>query len=241
VSITPATFSKRTTLVFALGLGASVLLLIVALATLACTQRFIHTIFSCLSVGTLLATSSLLYADARRLTCHSTKHGKLLTLPPPQLSQSRRTIPRVIHQVWVGPAKRKPHIEAFMKTCRDQNPTMAYRLWTNDDLTPDKFSLLHLIKNARSYAQAADIMRLEILARHGGVYLDTDFECFQPMEPILAAADAWDIGLVIAHEEPRTYEYVSNGMVMARPGHHAIASCLKHLHDHGVDLNTGEN
>jgi len=118
---------------------------------------------------------------------------------------------------------------------------MAYRLWTNDDLTPDKFSLLHLIKNARSYAQAADIMRLEILARHGGVYLDTDFECFQPMEPILAAADSWDVGLVIAHEEPRTYEYVSNGMVMARPGHHAIASCLKHLHDHGVDLNTGEN
>lgn len=96
-----------------------------------------------------------------------------------------------------------------IQSWKDKNPSLEYKLWTNDDLTPEHFLTYDLIQKARSYAQASDMMRYEILNRFGGIYVDTDFECLQSVEPLLELADAWDVGLVISHEEDSTRDYVS--------------------------------
>src|SRR5207247_997753 len=37
----------------------------------------------------------------------------------------------------------------------------------------------------RQPAERSDMLRLELLQRHGGIYLDADFECRRSLEPLL--------------------------------------------------------
>ena len=38
---------------------------------------------------------------------------------------------------------------------------------------------------ARNLAERADVLRYEILRRHGGVYVDVDVECLRPLDDLL--------------------------------------------------------
>jgi hypothetical protein len=66
-------------------------------------------------------------------------------------------------------------------------------------------------------AQLADLVRLEVLYRFGGVYVDSDVEPLRPLDPLLplSAFAAW--------EDPRS---VPNAVMGAVPGHPAIRACL---------------
>ena len=96
-------------------------------------------------------------------------------------------IPRVFHQVWIN--RQNPALPEKFRAYRDGwlalHPDWEYKLWNLDnlDFVPERNDLL---KSAKVYSQMADILRYEILARHGGVYLDTDFECLRNIDPILA-------------------------------------------------------
>jgi hypothetical protein len=66
-------------------------------------------------------------------------------------------------------------------------------------------------------AQLADLVRLEVLYRFGGVYVDSDVEPLRPLDPLLplSAFAAW--------EDSRS---VPNAVMGAVPGHPAIRACL---------------
>ena len=71
-----------------------------------------------------------------------------------------------------------------------------------------------------SYAHQADFVRLDVLARHGGIYADIDTLFLAPPPPVL-----WDAPCVIGREadalDPRTgraRSSLSNALVMAEPG-----------------------
>lgn len=96
-------------------------------------------------------------------------------------------IPRVFHQVWIN--RSNPDLPENFRAYRDGwlalHPDWEYKLWNLDnlDFVPQRLDLLN---SAKVYSQMADILRYEILLRHGGVYLDTDFECLRNIDPILA-------------------------------------------------------
>ncbi|MDO9269537.1 MAG: glycosyltransferase [Methylobacter sp.] len=95
-------------------------------------------------------------------------------------------IPKVFHQIWIN--RDNPELPEKFRVYRDGwlalHPDWEYKLWNLDnlDFTPRR---IDLISAASNYAQMADILRYEILLRHGGVYLDTDFECLRNIDPIL--------------------------------------------------------
>lgn len=85
--------------------------------------------------------------------------------------------PRIIHAIWIGP---KPAPRKLLDTWAALNPKWEFRLhisdrgWRNQrqiDLMPEL--------NGK-----ADIMRFELLAKHGGVYVDADEECLQPLDAL---------------------------------------------------------
>lgn len=88
-------------------------------------------------------------------------------------------IPPHIHQIWI-----KGEIPAGMKAWQkgwQSIPGWKYTLWTDKEIRA-----LGLI-NQKSYDEAAgdypkqaDIARIEILYRLGGVYVDTDCQCLKP-------------------------------------------------------------
>jgi len=97
-------------------------------------------------------------------------------------------IPKTIHQIWIGPNDVPELQQLYMNTCNHIDG-WNYRLWTNDDITPEQFPKTYdyiqkVIAAGKKmnapntkYAQISDLMRLEILYHYGGVYLDTTIEC----------------------------------------------------------------
>lgn len=68
-------------------------------------------------------------------------------------------------------------------TWQDHHPDWEYRLWTDQNLPTGLPKHYHRTK---SWAEKADFIRQWVLAECGGVYLDTDFECLQNIEGLIA-------------------------------------------------------
>jgi len=88
-------------------------------------------------------------------------------------------IPKIIHQVWIGPNKRPDcWMDSVRDFCRDFG--YEYKLW--DDAA---VSSLHMVNhnfyhNEKSYHGKSDILRYEILYHYGGVYIDADSVIVRP-------------------------------------------------------------
>ena len=104
-------------------------------------------------------------------------------------SMEHCAIPKVVHQIWIG-GELPPILSLYMNDWKEMRG-WDYRLWGNDDLNEQNFpKTWHLIKRMLRlerpvYAMIADLMRLEILYHHGGVYLDTTFEKVRNITPLL--------------------------------------------------------
>jgi mannosyltransferase OCH1-like enzyme len=131
-------------------------------------------------------------------------------------------IPNIFHQIWINTDK--PDLPEKFALYRDSwlaaHPTWEYRLWNleNLDFVPRR---IDLIKSAPNYAQMADILRYEILHRHGGVYLDTDFKCLRSIEPILHGVENF-----ACSEDGRS---ISIGILGAVQGSVYMARCINAL------------
>jgi inositol phosphorylceramide mannosyltransferase catalytic subunit len=90
-------------------------------------------------------------------------------------------MPRIIHQIWIG-GEVPPEIVQLMHTVRTAHPNWEYMLWTDENL-PD-IENLDAFRAARTMAMKADILRLELLWRYGGVYVDADFSCHHPLDQL---------------------------------------------------------
>lgn len=83
-------------------------------------------------------------------------------------------IPKIIHQIWIGAA---PPPKKLMNTWKQS--TFDYILWDEE-----KISSLNLINqdkydwflDKKIYYGAADVARVEILYKYGGIYVDADYE-----------------------------------------------------------------
>ena len=93
---------------------------------------------------------------------------------------------------------------------RALHPNWEYRLWRDADLDRYDFRLRARIDEARRYDQKADLLRVELMARFGGIYLDTDCECLKALDP-LRVADAFAV-------ESVTDGFIANGILGSAPG-----------------------
>ncbi len=97
-------------------------------------------------------------------------------------------IPRVFHQVWVGPDPLPQEFARYGRTWPDHHPGWELRLWTEENL-PQGLRRPEAYERLRSPVERCDILRLELVWRFGGVYLDTDFECLRSIEPLIEDLD----------------------------------------------------
>lgn len=93
------------------------------------------------------------------------------------------TIPKIFHQIWIGEKKYPKIFRDYAQTWIDLHPDWEYKLWTNDNLPP----LIHqnLFDNAEEIVLKTNMLRIELLFKYGGVYVDADFECYKNIEPLL--------------------------------------------------------
>jgi Glycosyltransferase sugar-binding region containing DXD motif len=136
-------------------------------------------------------------------------------------------VPKIIHQIWVGPDPLSDEFAGYVETWRRNHPGWEHRLWTEGNLPTD---LRHpeALERIRHPAERADMLRLELLWRHGGVYVDTDFECRQSMEPYIGDAEFFT-----AYLKPKNVvkarERVNNAFIGSVPGHPLLERALDEL------------
>jgi len=88
-------------------------------------------------------------------------------------------IPNILHQLWIGT---KPRPAKLMETWKTLNPHFWYVVWDEAALASQQWECLREIEAMQEINGKADIYRWEILHRYGGVFVDADSICCEPLD-----------------------------------------------------------
>lgn len=109
-----------------------------------------------------------------------------------------------LHQVWMGEKKMPECFVTWAETWRREHPGWDFTLWAeHPDIIPRVEpwtavealpplinghlfkELPELVTNRPMIAAKSDLVRYEIVARYGGIYIDGDVECFQSVRELV--------------------------------------------------------
>ena len=161
--------------------------------------------------------------------------------------EPKKEITKIIHQIWFGKALDKKSLRFNLmknvKTLAVKNG-YEYKCWTDKDLIYENFPLtwefiqLAIEKGEEleqsRFAQVADLARLEILHRFGGIYMDSLFEISKEFLNFITKNNKTE--LIVANEEPcdlnckgsKNKKYLSNGFFAVRPGSEILKRLLNY-------------
>lgn len=123
------------------------------------------------------------------------------------------SIPRVLHQLWIGP--KRPPLEA-MQTWETHNPDLERVVWNEAML--DRWLPRDEVEHAMTCHEIngrADVLRYHILSRFGGVFVDADAVCLARLPAGLFELGAW----TCFEDERRMPGLLAAGYMGSSPGH----------------------
>ena len=123
------------------------------------------------------------------------------------------TIPAILH--FVVPPQPSQRQSEIIAQARALNPNFEVRVWSDSDRNALGTLEPHFDK-AKSGAQRGDIMRLAVVLRHGGIYLDADMDVRKELTPLLSLG-----AFLIASEDGQR---LTNAFFAATPQHPALAA-----------------
>ena len=138
-----------------------------------------------------------------------------------QSTDTEIRIPKKIHQIWLG-SPFPDKYRAWAYSWKAFNPDWEYKLWTNDNVNEVDLPDRNLFNSIRSVGHKSDYLRYHILNQFGGLYIDTDFECLKPFEPLSYLDFYTGIGF------PAEVElYI--GLIATTPGHPIIKRIVENV------------
>lgn len=100
-------------------------------------------------------------------------------------------IPKLLHFIWVGDESKVPaeHINSWIK----QHPDFSYVIWDNAAFSQNNWQNKHHMDLmwGQELCGVADMMRWEILFRHGGILVDADSFCLQRLPDWLFTCESF--------------------------------------------------
>jgi hypothetical protein len=172
------------------------------------------------AVGDYVLEVDLVHEHVRWFDCPA--HVQVRVAPEDDLAARRRShpaasvverpIPKLVHRVWLGGAPMPEKVIRCGESWRRHNPAWKQRLWTDRRL-PRGVDRAALARCANP-AERSDVIRYHLMSRYGGIYVDTDFECLRPIDPLIENLSAF-----AGYEEPGR---VGSGIVGSAPGQPAF-------------------
>lgn len=151
-------------------------------------------------------------------------------------SQSGTRIPKIIHQIWMG-SKMPEKLRRQTEMWKLHHPDWEYRLWTDADLPEFARDVVAMINGSDCYAQKTDILRIAILQRYGGLYIDVDYDCYHPCDLLNQSFDFYTTlrGLPLLHMQfPDAFESpldVCTSIIGSVPAHPILNCYLERIGD----------
>ena len=101
-------------------------------------------------------------------------------------------IPKIIHQLWIGP---KTPPTKFMDTWKNKHETdgFEYIRWTEEEMENRGFKsqLTNKLNEMEEINGQADIIRWELLYEYGGFFVDADAYCIESVKQLIDKYDAF--------------------------------------------------
>ena len=152
-------------------------------------------------------------------------------------------IPHIFHQVWLGPRPLPPKEKEWMESWRHFHPHWDFKLWTDANIDELELPLncIEAINGANwprddlapCYACKSDVVRYVALLRYGGIYGDTDLECFKNIENLFTDPQIF-IGL-----QPHAANRITNTFIGAEKKCKIISNMIKGISGAAIPMKYG--
>jgi hypothetical protein len=138
-------------------------------------------------------------------------------------------IPKVIHYCWFGNHKKPKLVEDCISSWKLHMPDYQIIEW-NEEITNLKHPFLKTAYRLKKWAYVSDFVRLTVLSRFGGIYLDTDMLLLKPLDNFLE--DKCFFGA-------ESKNHISAGIIGTIKNHSFINECLSKYD--GIKFNNETN
>ena len=148
-------------------------------------------------------------------------------------------IPKIIHQVWVGTLNMPQREKDLCQKIQDIHPDYDYKFWTSDNVGPELESMPANVRDCytRYYKQgdyvfACDVLRIWLVYKYGGFYLDVDMDFKECIDPFLDFEGVFFFhGFLDSMEATEEHDAfkdltIPNTLFFARAGLEPLKHCL---------------
>ena len=94
-------------------------------------------------------------------------------------------IPQIIHYCWFGNGEMPQLAKDCIASWHKYMPDWEYKLWNEDNFDVYSIPYTKEAYEAKKYAFVSDYVRLYVLNKEGGLYLDVDFEVYRSFDNLL--------------------------------------------------------
>ena len=158
-------------------------------------------------------------------------------------------IPKIIHQIWIGPKTPPNNLMDTWKN-KHEKEGFEYILWTEKEMKKRGFvsQLRNRLNEMQEFAGIADILRWEILYKYGGIYTDADCFCLEPITDLINKYKAFasyenekvrGAGWTVQYPDvlSNTHPLISNGTMGFPPKHELPRLAIEYIKKTTVNFN----
>jgi len=146
-------------------------------------------------------------------------------------------ISKKFFRIWIGPAEMPEEHVYYGKTWEKFHPDWEMKLFTDKNMPVEKFINKELYEK-ETLVTKVDIAKFELLRLDGGIFVDSDFECYKNIEPLLEDVDIFSCG--------EREGIIGNAILGSIPNHPTLTKVLKAMpesikknKDYGPNIRTG--
>jgi len=121
------------------------------------------------------------------VTCYiysKLKYNNLKTADCLLKTSSTPLIPPMIHYIWFGNVPMPNHLQLCVDSWHEKCPEYKIIKWDESNYNVYKNTYTKYCHEHHEWAYLSDYARLDIIAQHGGIYLDTDVEIIRNIDEL---------------------------------------------------------
>lgn len=166
--------------------------------------------------------------DAARYTKFKALYEK--NLPSKIAAAANPRIPKIVHQIWLGPNLPPSYFADFQQKWKNLHPDWEYHLWSEAELEELKLDNWDIVEKSQNWAEKSDIIRCDLLDRFGGVYLDCDMDPHHSLNELHEKYDFY-AGIEHPHKIATTNNrvWVGISIMASRPSHPIMKNWKKRI------------